>query len=82
MSGSPPISPCSSGRSALRLPRRIHRRVRRLVKAELPAGPHEVAWDGTDGGGVEVTAGSYYLRLTVDGGTGTPAVNRKVVLIR
>jgi hypothetical protein len=57
------------------------RLVRRLVKAELPAGAREVAWDGADDGGVPVAAGSYYLRLSVDAGAGSPPIVRKVVLI-
>ena len=58
------------------------RLVRRLVKAELPAGAHDVNWDGNDGNGTPAAAGSYYLRLTVNGGSGAPAINRKVVLVR
>lgn len=55
------------------------RRVRRLLKAELPDGPHEAIWDGTTGNGSAAPEGVYYLRLAVNG-EATEA--RKVVLAR
>ena len=42
--------------------------VRRLSDGELAAGPHAVAWDGTDDTGRAVASGSYLARLqTADG---------------
>ncbi len=58
------------------------RLVRRLVKAELQAGPHEAMWDGLTDSGSPAVAGSYYLRLAVNDAHGTPALHRKVVLSR
>jgi hypothetical protein len=58
------------------------RLLRRLVKAELSAGPHEAVWDGLTDGGSPAVAGSYYLRLAVNDASGTPALHRKVVLSR
>ena len=39
------------------------RRVRQLLRAELPAGDFSVRWDGTDGSGEPVPAGTYLYRL-------------------
>jgi hypothetical protein len=39
--------------------------VRTLVDATQPAGVHQVAWDGTDSGGVPVASGVYVCRLRV-----------------
>jgi hypothetical protein len=39
------------------------RTVRTLVKATLPAGPHEAPWDGTDDRGGRVGPGTYFYRL-------------------
>jgi hypothetical protein len=44
------------------------RRVRDLVTAPAQGpGAHEVAWDGRDGAGRDLAAGTYFCRLTVDG---------------
>ena len=57
------------------------RRVRMLIKAELPAGHHDVAWDGQLDGGGRAAAGVYYSRLSaIVGGTRREAV-RKVTLL-
>jgi len=37
--------------------------VRTLVRGNMPAGPHEVAWDGADDRGRRVSAGIYLYRL-------------------
>ena len=58
------------------------RLVRRLLKAELDAGPHEALWDGLTDGGIPAASGAYYLRLSVNDAAGTPAVHRRVVLSR
>jgi hypothetical protein len=53
------------------------RLVRRLLDGVQPAGPHEAAWDGTDGGGARVRPGVYFYRLTA--GTAV-RVERQVLL--
>ena len=37
--------------------------VRTLVRGNMPAGPHEVAWDGADDRGRRASAGIYLYRL-------------------
>jgi choice-of-anchor B domain-containing protein len=54
------------------------RLVRRLVSREAPAGPHLLAWDGRDGRGGAVAAGTYFVRVE---GSGAASV-RKVVVSR
>jgi hypothetical protein len=44
------------------------RRVRTLVAGEMPAGPQEVVWDGTDDSGRDLASGAYFARLE-SGGT-------------
>ncbi|HEX5133479.1 MAG TPA: FlgD immunoglobulin-like domain containing protein [Candidatus Krumholzibacteria bacterium] len=39
------------------------RRVRTLVNGDLPAGRHEVVWDGRDGAGRSAASGIYFYRL-------------------
>jgi hypothetical protein len=53
-------------------------RVATLFNGELPAGPHEVSWDGRNDGGAAVASGVYFCRLEVCGG----AVTRTMVLLR
>ncbi len=45
------------------------RRVAELARGELPAGRHEVVWDGRDARGEPVASGSYVCRLTAGGAT-------------
>lgn len=52
-------------------------RVRTLCDREMPAGRHEVAWDGTDGRGRGVPPGVYLVRFA---GDGVAAVRRLVRL--
>jgi flagellar hook assembly protein FlgD len=40
------------------------RRVSRLLDGRLAAGTHRVSWDGRDGGGRALPAGTYLVRLT------------------
>jgi len=42
------------------------RLVKNLVSAELPAGQHEVLWDGCDRNGRRVATGAYFARLLTD----------------
>jgi hypothetical protein len=47
------------------------RLVRTLVDAELPAGAHAAAWDGTDDRGRTAPSGTYVARLEADGRVAT-----------
>ncbi len=42
-------------------------RVRTLVHGTMPAGHHEVTWQGRDEGGRQVASGTYFYRLATDG---------------
>ncbi len=53
-------------------------RVRRLVADVLPAGRHEVRWDGRDGSGRETASGLYFCRLEATGET----MLHKMMLVR
>ena len=55
------------------------RLVRRLVDGPLPAGDHEIPWNGLDEAGRGVSSGQYLARLRTDDG---PAVTRKLTLLR
>jgi len=52
--------------------------VRTLVDESKCAGPHEVAWDGTDGRGRAAASGMYFYRLTAGGF----ADSKKMVLLK
>jgi hypothetical protein len=52
--------------------------VRRLLAADLPAGPHRVAWDGCDEAGRAVASGVYLARLAA----GDQVRERKLTLVR
>jgi hypothetical protein len=54
------------------------RRVRRLVRGMLAAGPHAVAWDGAADDGRRVAAGVYVVRLRAEG----RQESRSIVLFR
>ena len=54
------------------------RAVRRLLAAELPAGRHEVVWDGRDDAGSVVASGTYVARLSAPGVT----TARKMQLVK
>lgn len=45
--------------------------VRKLALGELPAGVHQVAWDGQDGQGKELSSGVYLYRLQAGGWSAT-----------
>lgn len=54
------------------------RSVRSLFRGERPAGRHEFAWDGRDAAGRQVSAGMYFVRLTVgDTATTYPIVRMR-----
>ena len=52
--------------------------VRSLGESRLPAGEHDLTWDGTDDRGRALTNGVYFLRVWADGA----AVTSKVALLR
>ena len=52
--------------------------VRELTTKALPAGRHEIVWDGLDSSGVKVSSGVYFARLNA----GVRAAVRKVTLVR
>jgi predicted glutamine amidotransferase len=54
------------------------RRVRTLVAGTLPAGRHDVTWDGRDQGDRPVAAGTYFYRLSCAGVSAT----HRLVLVR
>ncbi len=54
------------------------RRVRTLVADTLPAGRHDIRWDGRDAGGRPVNAGTYFYRLRCGGACAT----HRLVLVR
>jgi subtilisin family serine protease len=54
------------------------RLVRNLLDQQLEAGPHEVAWDGTDNAGRAVEAGVYFYRLEA----GAFQQSRRLLVVR
>jgi flagellar hook assembly protein FlgD len=55
------------------------RLVRTLVRGLLPAGPHEVVWDGRDYLGQAMPSGQYFYELRLEGAVLTSG---KVLLIK
>lgn len=51
-------------------------RVTQLLNAQQAAGPHTLRWSGIDAQGSKVSAGRYYYRITVDGGSLSGSLNR------
>ena len=43
------------------------RQVRQLVHARMPAGEHQVVWDGRDDDGRGLPTGTYFFRMALDG---------------
>lgn len=54
------------------------RLVRALLETDLPAGPHDVVWDGKDGRGMDAASGAYFVRLSA----GKTEETTKLVLAR
>ena len=53
--------------------------VRRLASGVGPAGLRSLAWNGRDGRGNAVSAGTYFVKMTTQSGTTT---TKRLVLIR
>jgi len=58
------------------------RRVRSLLRSEVPVGDHAVTWDGRDAEGRPVSSGQYLARLQVRGPGLTEELTRAVVVLR
>jgi murein DD-endopeptidase MepM/ murein hydrolase activator NlpD len=58
------FSLASAGRVSLGIYDPSGRRVRSLLDAQVPAGPHEIVWDGRDESGRGATRGIYLWRLS------------------
>lgn len=56
----------------------LGRQVKTLLNEELPAGIHQVVWDGTDENSHNVASGMYYARLV----TPSASASSRLVLIR
>ncbi|MFH1570887.1 MAG: choice-of-anchor D domain-containing protein [Gemmatimonadota bacterium] len=56
----------------------LGQRVRVLVDEALPAGPHQVVWDGRDSRGAAVASGTYFYRLEI----GPFEQARRLLLVR
>ncbi len=54
------------------------RKIRTLVRGDLPAGAQTTVWDGHDESGRRVSSGPYYVRLT----RGNDVLSRSIVLLR
>ena len=54
------------------------RLVTRLFRGQLPAGSHDLVWQGTNAGGRSVVSGVYFVRLE----SGGRAVSRHLALVR
>jgi hypothetical protein len=59
----------SSGAARLSIYDVTGRKVRDLVSSVLPAGAHEMVWDGRDDSGKTVSSGTYLARLKMGGFT-------------
>lgn len=71
-----------SGRVRLTLFDMLGREVNRLVDGTLPAGSHQILWDGSDRHGVKMASGIYFYRLEVEGTAETFSQMRRMVLIK
>ncbi|MBD3222638.1 hypothetical protein GF314_15495, partial [bacterium] len=58
------------------------RRVRSLLRGEIPAGSHTVRWNGRDQEGRRVASGQYLARLEVHGPGVHEQLTRRVTVIR
>lgn len=67
-----------SQRVSLEIINVLGQKVVTIVDTEMPAGSHEIAWDGRDANGVQVPSGVYLYRLKADSYTET----RKMMLLK
>jgi hypothetical protein len=56
----------------------LGREVITLVKAELPAGHHQITWDGRDASGLRVSSGVYFYQLQA----GSFRASRRMLLVQ
>ncbi len=56
----------------------LGQQVKELISGTLPAGNHQVTWDGTDGAGKQVASGIYLYRLQV----GDASQAKKMLLLK
>jgi hypothetical protein len=62
-----PFTLARAGRVTIDIMDVAGRRVRQLVRGSLPAGTHEITWDGRNDRAQPVRAGFYFARFTADG---------------
>jgi hypothetical protein len=74
-----PILVAESGRADLRVYGPSGRQVRSLFASDLPAGRHQIVWDGVDDEGLALTSGVYFVQLRFDG---VVADTRKAILVQ
>jgi hypothetical protein len=67
-----------AGRASLRVLDLQGRPVRTLLEGDLSAGPHALAWDGTDHSGRPSAAGMYFAELRTESGR----ISRRIVRTR
>jgi hypothetical protein len=61
----------------------VGRHVRTIVDRVMPAGEHEIVWDGADASGRRLGSGVYVYRLTATGSDGTvQTATRKMLLVK
>ncbi len=70
------------GRTDVRIYDVSGRVVRTLVDGQLPAGEHEVVWNGRTNAGGGAASGVYFVRLELRGDSGTFVSQRKAVLLQ
>jgi hypothetical protein len=58
------------------------RRIAVLADGERPAGRQFAMWSGRTDRGARAGAGIYFVRLTVDGGSGRSTREQRLVLVR
>ena len=76
------FSLATEGRVTVRVFDCAGRVVRTLVDAEVEAGPHTAAWDGTTDTGSRAASGVYFVRMEAAGPVGTFHEVRKAVLLK
>jgi hypothetical protein len=67
-----------AGRTRIVIFNTLGQLVKQLLDASLPAGYHEIKWDGKDERGLATSSGVYYLRIEA----GVHHANKKMVLLK